>query len=558
MIAFEEILAKANQDAQQGKWEDALASLEIAVQTEPTHTGALSGLATCLITLNRAGEALPYLERVASLLPESADAYNNLGLGYTLDGQVDKAEQAYLSATQLDGEHIQAWKNLAVLYLQQERYVEGIQILAAVVQAHPEEVEATELLAQCYAAGEDYASARVLYEQIQRIEPDHPGARQALQSLPRPAFDPTRIARPEHARKLAALKGLTNLQPDAANKPAGNGANIQVSGIIQPIVFYGTGEVSDGVRLGVPAQGLLQEGFRVKVSRIPQTEDFDLFHVFIFSRPHLSPILMKFMHLCKQAGKRVVMDLDDDFHHVPQDHPGYSSVGPGNPASLRLLEEAISAADILTVATPVLADRYGALAKRVVVIPNGWNRKNPLWEKPAPTRSTVNIGWAGTITHRQDVALIKREVVHLMRDMPNTLLAIGGDYAVFEAFRAIPESRRLFLPMSPFEDYPYMLAHFDILLAPLRLNTFNESKSDIKLLEAGIRRIPWIASSTPAYQEWEIGGILAKKEGDWYAALKKLVTHADLRQELGQAGWEKAQTRTEAQIATKWREALFN
>jgi len=239
----------------------------------------------------------------------------------------------------------------------------------------------------------------------------------------------------------------------------------------------------------------------------------------------------------------VILDLDDDFRNIPVDHPGYPYVGPGNPAILSQLEAAISMADVLTVATPVLADRYASMAHKVAVIPNGWSRSNPLWDKPSPPHRTINIGWAGTATHRQDMALVRREIVRLMRELPQVQLVIGGDYAVYEAFNAIPETRRLFLPMTTFEDYPFMLSHFDILLAPLRNNVFNQAKSDIKLLEAGIRRIPWVASPVEAYRAWGAGGVLAETEGDWYTALKTLVDDAGLRRELGEAGRNLAEKR---------------
>jgi glycosyltransferase involved in cell wall biosynthesis len=248
----------------------------------------------------------------------------------------------------------------------------------------------------------------------------------------------------------------------------------------------------------------------------------------------------------------VIVDLDEDFHHLPPDHPGYSQIGPGNPEALRALEAALAQADLLTVASPALAERYRPFARRVEVIPNGWSRANPLWDMRAPRRPTLNIGWIGTLAERQDVALIRQAAIRAVRETPEAMLVIAGEPAIYEEdFAALPESRRLFLPMAPYEDYPFLLAHFDILLAPLRDNAFNQAKSDIKLLEAGVRRIPWVASPRPAYKDWGHGGLFAEKPEDWYAALKRLVEDAALRTQLGAAGRAKAEERLRA-VTDQW------
>ena len=141
--------------------------------------------------------------------------------------------------------------------------------------------------------------------------------------------------------------------------------------------------------------------------------------------------------------------------------------------------------------------------------------------------------------------------------MPEVLLVLGGSPAAFSAFDELPELRRLFLPRVLFDDYPFMLAHIDVLLAPVRDTMFNQAKSDVKLVEAGIRRIPWVASSNPAYTAWGIGGLWADKPGEWLEALRRLVSDAVLRQTLGQAGRQKAETRESARLAELW-QAILN
>ena len=322
------------------------------------------------------------------------------------------------------------------------------------------------------------------------------------------------------------------------------------------MAFYGPGDFSDGVRLFTPAPALSQIGHRVKLARALAPGDVQDYEVFVFSHPQASPELLEGLKVCRQAGKRVIVDLDVDFHRLSADHPKYAEFGPGNPASLNALEAALAQADLVTVSSPVLAERYRAFAKRILVVPDGWLRANPLWDKPAPRRSTLNIGWVGGSADVADLNSIKPDVIQLMRQIPEALLVLGSEPAAYGLFDVLPEQRRLFLPMASYDDYPFLLAHFDICLAPLRDVEFNQAKSDLKLLEAGIRHIPWVASPISAYAAWGAGGLWADKPGEWLAALKQLANEPALRKALGAAGREKAETRESAHGVALWRKIL--
>ncbi len=200
------LLQQAEQAASQGAWGEALAALLEAADEHPEHAGAHSSLGACLLQMGRAGDSLPHFQRAAQLEPDLPEVYNNLGVACALAGLSQDAEQAYRKALDLDPEHLPAWKNLAVLYLDQGRPEEGVPILAALVQAHPADVEALLLLASCYEQAEDLVSARTLYQEALRHEPDHPQARAALERLNGHPAGGTRVARAEHARKLAGLK----------------------------------------------------------------------------------------------------------------------------------------------------------------------------------------------------------------------------------------------------------------------------------------------------------------------------------------------------------------
>lgn len=209
---FDSLLIQADELAQSGDWQACFDVLSQAAALDSAQAGVMSGQGTCLIQLGRPQEALPFFQKAVILAPDSAEACNNLGVAYALCGCAEDAETAYLEATRLDQTNQQAWKNLAITYLQNGRFSEGVQILAAVIQSYPQDVEALFVLARCYEQGDDPASARFLYEEILKNEPTHAAAIQGLVRLGVTVPDPTRIARPEHLAQLAKLKSLKGLK----------------------------------------------------------------------------------------------------------------------------------------------------------------------------------------------------------------------------------------------------------------------------------------------------------------------------------------------------------
>lgn len=540
-LIFEDLLAQADANARQGDWEATLATLQEASQLDPRHSGALTGIGTCLIQLQRPAEALAYFQKVVILAPESAEAYNNLGVASTLNGQPEMARDAYQQAVELDPDHLPAWKNLALFHLQAGEFLPGAQILAAVIQAHPQDAETLYLLAQCYEGAQDFTSARLLYRQALDCQPGWEVVQQALDRLPPTPVEAPRIARPEHARKLAGLKSLKSGPP--VMRPGAPEA-------LEAITFYGPANLAAELRLGPSARALAGSGWKVRVSVQPDPADLEHCDRFVFSRPQTAPVMMDALRRCVRAGKQVLVDLDEDFLHPPIGHPFGADLG--QPESQAALAESLQIASVVTVPGAELANLYRPLARRVEVIPYGWDSSNPLWEKPAPRRGSINIGLVGGHVYAQDTQLLKTDLARLLHEQPRMLLTIALDLKLYEAFNSISDDRRLFLPAGRLEDYPYLLANLDLLLVPLQPTPYNRARPDLPLLEAGLRRIPWIATPIPAFTEWGAGGLFAEKSGDWYRTVTALVEDASLRAELGEAGWEATAGRTVERSLDAW------
>lgn len=326
------------------------------------------------------------------------------------------------------------------------------------------------------------------------------------------------------------------------------------------VIFIGEGSVSDAVRCKLPAKELSKmqyadvayQALDYRNEPPPPRPDAD---AVVFSRPHQDTLLMAY----KRMGIPVLVDMDDDFHSIPETHPGYKYVGKGDMMYLMKLENCMYAADRLIVTTQELESRLGRYAERpdrIAVIPNGWSSGEPFWlSKRSIYKDRIIIGWGGTITHREDFQMCIQPVKRVLKEHKEAMICIAGDPEIYHFFMSVPEKQKLFVPMLQYQLYPITLSLWDIMLAPLLDNHFNRAKSDIKLVDAGAKGIPFIASDMPVYSGWPMGGLFAKDD-QWYEALSWLVENEEKRKELGKEGHITSKKRDMLELGTLWRNAI--
>jgi tetratricopeptide (TPR) repeat protein len=93
----------------------AIASLEAAVDIEPTHGWALNNLGLAYLRANENQKATKVLERAVSLLPDVAKAHNNLGVALERVGRKAEAAAAFELAMELSPKYVKAKLNAARL-----------------------------------------------------------------------------------------------------------------------------------------------------------------------------------------------------------------------------------------------------------------------------------------------------------------------------------------------------------------------------------------------------------------------------------------------------------
>lgn len=231
-----------------------------------------------------------------------------------------------------------------------------------------------------------------------------------------------------------------------------------------------------------------------------------------------------------EAGKKIVVDVDD-FTTVDDDSP--FKMEHTITQAEEVMKITIGIADLVTVTTPYLAEKIRPLNKNVVVLPNYLDLDR--WDLPKlkNTSDRIRIGWAGSLTHLEDLKLLQEPLKRICAEFPQVQLVFCGDTRVADLFPGLPIETMLGVP---FEAWPARLhgLRLDIGLAPLRDSEFNRCKSNIKWLEYSIAQVPGVYSPT-VYQHRGFEpkfGLVANDAEGWYRAIKNLIIHPELRADI--------------------------
>lgn len=247
----------------------------------------------------------------------------------------------------------------------------------------------------------------------------------------------------------------------------------------------------------------------------------------------------------------LVYDIDDDLMAVQARwHPGLAAQPAMNTRGWR--DRIVQMSDLVTVSTPVLAERMSARNPNVRVLPNCVNPR--LLEIERPRRERLTVGWHGSGTHVGDIRYWAKPLRRFFQRHPEVDVHIAGyDY---RPLIGRPDAR--FSPWRVNVWDHYRQLDFDIGLAPLAPNSFNEAKSYIKALEYAALGIPVIASDCPSYRGFVIDGVtgfLVRYEHEWEKRLRELACDEQMREEMGVAAKAHAAAYTADRHWREWEEA---
>lgn len=235
------------------------------------------------------------------------------------------------------------------------------------------------------------------------------------------------------------------------------------------------------------------------------------------------------------SGAAVVVEIDDDFHAIHRRNPAWRAANPLNDPGIHRdwLMRACARADLVTVTTPALAQRY-APHGRVRILPN----YVPAWylDVPGPDDrlDCVTVGWSGsTLTHPDDLEQTGTAIPEVLRATGAALQIVGTGKGVAKALSWDGDVHGT--DWVEIDQYPAAMRRIDVGIVPLARNQFNEAKSSLKGIEFASVGVPFVATPTGPYRELahDRVGLLADTPAEWYGQVLRLTRDRNLRADLG-------------------------
>lgn len=237
-----------------------------------------------------------------------------------------------------------------------------------------------------------------------------------------------------------------------------------------------------------------------------------------------------------EQGKKVVVDSDDGLS-LNDDSPFKPEHSLAQASEV--IKITMGMADMVTTTTKYLAKELSVLNPNVMVLPNSMDMKK--WDLPKSTNTSnqFRIGWAGSVTHLDDLKMIVSPLKRVMDEYPNVKLIMVGETRIAEEFRGYNIETMLGVEFNAWPQRLNGLA-LDLALAPLRDTPFNRCKSNIKFLEYSIAKIPGVYSPTVYNPPFGGGhtpfdgnlGHIAFNEDQWYRCIKNMILSKELREDI--------------------------
>ncbi|MDR3168775.1 MAG: methyltransferase domain-containing protein [Candidatus Peribacteria bacterium] len=326
------------------------------------------------------------------------------------------------------------------------------------------------------------------------------------------------------------------------------------------VFIYGVEGASKRYRVDNIVEGLKELGFDAEAlpeNLIHRLETVVKPKVVVFFRcANLSGNLKTAIQSLRDYGVRIYCDFDDLIFE-PEiintiDGVNYLS-GPQKKEyarGVRLYRELLQCIASGIASTAFLASRMAQLIDKVAIIPNSLNKvqldlaERILSEKERkPSDYLTVIYGSGSRTHQKDFSQCVDALAKFLKERRNAKLLIIGELELPSSFYDLKD-QIIRKPILPYLELLVETSNADINIAPLEKTAFNDSKSELKIFEAGVVRVPTIATATKSYAaciDDGVDGLLVEpNEVDWYNALCRLADNNTLRESMGIKAREKA------------------
>lgn len=296
-----------------------------------------------------------------------------------------------------------------------------------------------------------------------------------------------------------------------------------------------------------------------------------------------------FRNVLRKHGIKLIFDIDDHWMLDPT-HINYRSWKKNNSKDVTLGH--LREADYVSTTTTIFADEIKEVNPNVVVFENAINHIEQQWIPAKKESDKVRFIWGGGISHRPDLSILSGSFRSFDKDfldktqmymcgydlrMKNKDGSLSMDnparsmWTIFESiftnnYRWVKNADYMHWLKSysdngrtnygyneEFEDefyqrrwtkpiflYGTMYNEADVALAPLKDMRFNLVKSQLKVIEAGVHKMPIIASNVGPYNIDVVDGkhgflIDEADKKAWYEKMKYFVENKNAIKEMGDA-----------------------
>jgi glycosyltransferase involved in cell wall biosynthesis len=288
-------------------------------------------------------------------------------------------------------------------------------------------------------------------------------------------------------------------------------------------------------RILYPCSGLEKYGYEIKVVRYPQEEELAETDILFFNRAVQGIYPEKLLEFKNKYGFNMVCDLDDHWT-LDKGHPLYEGYQAHNISGK--IEWFIKNSDLVFVTHDRLADEVIPLNKNVHILPNAIPKEHQFLVKKIPDEA-VRLFWAGGITHKRDLELLRKPLKLIKRDGVKFIM---GGYEEKEPewkqmakiFTCDSTHNTMVIKSEPVHNYYHVYALCDISLIPLIDVSFNRYKSNLKILEAANIEAPVVVSRVHPYLDFPEHLVnYIDTYHTWYSQINKLIKDPILRKEQG-------------------------
>jgi glycosyl transferase family 1 len=315
-------------------------------------------------------------------------------------------------------------------------------------------------------------------------------------------------------------------------------------------VFANEREMSSFYRAIEPVQALGNHGHQGLINGrdgtiAPEMLEFD---VALISRWQ-GMGAQKLAEQLRRAGLAVVWAHDDAVDRDPNLNPRALEVQKRK-AEIRAM---LRLSDVVVTTSEPLADAYREMgAQSVHTIENYLG--DHYADLGRPPHDGLVLGWAAWVDHQADWKQLglHATVSRLLDAHPQLRVESVGMIDL-----GLPPDRYKRDEPVAFEALGRRLTSFDIGIAPIVANPFNEARSNIKVKEYAAAGVPWLASSIGPYAGLgeKQGGRLVPDDR-WFEALDELIRNGRLRRKLAKRGRRWAAEQLLAKHAGEWESAL--